>query len=176
MSQSTTGRELLILRHAEAGWASANSSDFDRPLNQQGLKDAPRMGQWMHDQGLHPELILCSPAHRTKSTMLTVLNKLSLAPISVHWEERIYEAATSTLIDIIKDIPDSSRRVLLVGHNPGLESLVLYLTGNSNSINYGFMKPATLARISIPGQWSDIGKESAQLQEIMQPQGLPKGY
>ncbi len=175
MSQIVSCRELLILRHAKSDWDTNAPSDFERPLNKRGKKDAPRMGRWLHDRCLNPDLILASPAQRARETTLAVAEQLAMPEDAIRWEERIYEASRSTLVEVLREVNDEHRRVLLVGHNPGLESLILYLTagGDNTPPDYGFFKTATLARIAMPDHWVDVHQGAGQLLELMRPKDIP---
>jgi phosphohistidine phosphatase len=166
------------LRHAKSDWDSAAPSDFERPLNKRGQKDAPRMGRWLHDRCLNPDLILASPAQRAKETILAMAEPMEFQESLITWEARIYEASRSTLVEILREVVDDHRRVMLVGHNPGLESLILYLTagGDNTPPDYGFFKTASMARIAMPDHWVDIHQGSGKLLEMMHPRELPEGY
>ncbi len=172
MSQNTPFRELILLRHAKSSWENDAANDFARPLNRRGERDAPRIGNWLRDQGFYPDLILASPAERAKQTILAVSEAMEGKPEQIVWERGIYEANISTLLEVIRGISDDARRVLLVGHNPGLESLALYLIGPGAELEYGFMKTATVVRIAMPSHWIDVGQNSGKLLQVMQPREL----
>jgi len=164
-------RELFVLRHAKSDWASDAETDFDRPLNGRGKQDAPRMGRWMKERGLIPDYIISSPAKRAKGTVKAVIKALGMSKDDIHWQERIYEAGLPALIKLVHEFPPEARRVLLVGHNPGLEELVAYLVSPSQLPDppVGFLKTATLAWIEIDRPWEKAGRCCADLTQLMHP-------
>ena len=120
-------KKLLVLRHAKSSWTDPDLADFDRPLNERGLRAAPFMGSVIVKDGLEPELIISSPAERARTTAELVVQGGDLAA-DVRFEERIYEASPHTLLQIVSDLDDDLETVLLVGHNPGIEDFVKLLT------------------------------------------------
>ncbi len=118
-------RDLMILRHANALPLASGETDFERPLSPHGEQDAERVGQWLRDQGLRFDRALVSPAtraHATAERVLAVLGGPTPSP-----QRAIYEATPGQLIDLI-DTHGAAGATLLVGHNPGLEELVAFLT------------------------------------------------
>lgn len=174
MSDPQLRRELFVLRHAKSDWASGEEQDFDRPLNGRGKKDAPRMGRWMKERGLVPDLVISSPAKRAKGTAKAVVKALAKSKDDIHWEPRIYEATLPTLLKLVSSLPAETHRVLLVGHNPGLEELVTYLVSPSQLPEppVGFIKTATLAWLVIEGPWSEADRGCADLAQLMRPKQL----
>lgn len=166
-------RQLLILRHAKSAWDTDAPTDFERPLSKRGQKDAPRMGRWLCQQGLFPDYVVSSPAERAKTTTLMVCKEMNFETQRVEWEPRIYEAPTGLLLDILGDCPSSAQRVLLVGHNPGLEALLLYLDPQISVPGDGKLLPtATLAHVQMPGDWVGLGPGSGHLLSITRPRSL----
>ncbi|MHC4341973.1 MAG: SixA phosphatase family protein [Planctomycetota bacterium] len=169
------GRELLVLRHAKSAWNTDARTDFERPLSGRGRRDAPRMGRWMRLEGLVPDHVVCSPARRAKQTALSALEVMELDPGSVLFEDRIYDAGLDDLIDLLAECPQSFRRVMLVGHNPGLEELVFFLCGEVTAPDDGKLLPtATLARITMPPDWRALGAGAGRLLSVTRPKSLPR--
>lgn len=168
-------RELLIMRHAKSDWDSGARRDFDRPLAKRGKRDAPRVGAWLYREGLVPDFILSSPAERARATVIKVCKYLDINKQDIHWEERIYEAETSTLLELLGQCPPASSTVLLVGHNPGLESLLRYLTDNDfDPPQDGKLMPtAAIARLEMPTDWSQLPRGCANLISLTRPKYLP---
>jgi phosphohistidine phosphatase len=98
-------RQLYILRHAKSAWDTDAPADFDRPLAKRGQKDAPRIGKWMHTHGLKPDVVISSPALRAKQTAIAVCGKLKFKQDAIQFDERIYEASSRTLLQVLADIP-----------------------------------------------------------------------
>lgn len=124
-----TTQTLLVMRHAKSDW-STNESDFDRPLNKRGLKDARRMGQWLKQQNIVPDRLVSSPALRTTETVKIVCKQLGINNEDIIWDDRIYEADLDDLLQVVAEHGKNANRLMLTGHNPGLDSLVNYLTSD----------------------------------------------
>lgn len=119
-------KRLTLLRHAKSGWDDPVSRDFDRPLNPRGKKASETIGRWLKNQGISFDHIAASPAVRVVETIdhVAIGYGETMAPV---WDKRAYLASSSSLLDIIHEAPADSERMLLVGHNPGLEDLILSL-------------------------------------------------
>src|ERR1700682_1700292 len=111
-------KTLLLLRHAKSSWKDDAVKDFDRPLNQRGLKAAPSVGRRMRKRKLEPDLVLSSPAERARQTTELVLESGGLET-ELRYDERIYEATGARLFEIVAQIEDDANIAMLVGHNPG---------------------------------------------------------
>ena len=121
-------KKLYLLRHAKSSWDYPKLDDFERPLNKRGRNDLPVMAKVINRQGIKPGLILSSPALRAA---FTAINVIQLAGISKHllkYDNMIYEASTSMLLNLIKNTNDKIDSLMLVGHNPGMTSLANYLS------------------------------------------------
>ena len=167
-------RELLILRHAKSDWNSGNSSDFKRPLAKRGKKDAPRIGEWLYREGLVPDLVVSSPAERARQTAEKVCKSMDYKKKRIRWDEQIYAGNLTSLLGVLGRCPSEARIVLLVGHNPGLEDLVLYLAGDDveEPADGKLLPTATLVRLETGDDWSKLDPGSAQLITITRPRNL----
>lgn len=167
-------RELLILRHAKSAWDTDATSDFARPLAKRGNKDAPRVGEWMYREGLVPDLVISSPAERAKQTTLKVCKSLDFKKKKIQWEDQVYAAGVTELLRVLARCPRDAGTVLLVGHNPGLEDLVLHLAGDEvdEPADGKLLPTAALARLEMPEDWSDLDTGCAQLVAITRPRTL----
>jgi len=116
-------RRITLLRHAKSDWNSPTRDDFDRPLNARGYRDAPRMGKQLYKRGLHPQLILSSPALRAITTAQIVAAELSYKTESIVTDSNLYLASPATILDILRTKGAACTDVMLVGHNPGLSEL-----------------------------------------------------
>jgi phosphohistidine phosphatase SixA len=137
-------REIVILRHAQAQPAGAGESDASRELSAHGRAEAQAVQRWFAEHQLAFDLALCSPAVRARQTLDLALGGGAETRI----EPRIYEATPGALIDVL-DAARGAGRVLLVGHNPGLEQLVALLTEGRSEIAHG-LPTAGVARLSVP--------------------------
>lgn len=141
-------RELILLRHAHAEAASAGQADLDRPLSAEGLAEAEAAGRWLAENHLIPDCVLCSPARRTRETLEAVLGAIGY--IDQRIEPAIYEATPGTLIGLA-DAHVEVGRLMLVGHNPGLERLAALLHSGQSG-DYRGMPPAGIAVLNVPAE------------------------
>ncbi|MCR6686017.1 histidine phosphatase family protein [Pseudoxanthomonas sp.] len=141
-------RQVILLRHAHAEPASPGQADIDRPLSPQGLAEAEAAGRWLVEHRLQPDCVLCSPARRARETLEAVLEVTGYAEQRL--EQAIYEATPGALIGLLQDHQEVER-LLLVGHNPGLERLVALLN-SGRSDEYRGMPTAAVAVLALPAQ------------------------
>jgi phosphohistidine phosphatase len=147
-------KSLLVLRHAKSSWKDANQADHDRSLNDRGKRDAPRIGRLIADQGLHPDLILSSTAKRARSTAKRVIEGGGFS-CSKQLLDEFYLAPPETYIDTLQQLPNEIERVLIIGHNPGLEALVGFLTGEHETL-----PTAALVQIEFEfDAWDELGDQ-----------------
>ena len=144
-------KTLLIFRHAKSSWDDPNLPDQERPLSPRGRKDAPRVGKLLHKQELLPDLVLCSSALRTRQTAELALKEAGYTR-EVRVVDELYAAAPEAILEALATLPDAVQRVMVIGHNPGLEELLFYLTGERQPL-----PTAALAQIDLPIQsWSEM--------------------
>jgi phosphohistidine phosphatase len=134
-------KTLLLLRHAKSSWKEPDLDDHDRPLNKRGRRDAPRMGQLLVEEDLLPDYILCSTAKRARKTADAIIEEIHFRG-EARFTIELYHADRSRLVQFVQQIPDHYSRVLLIGHNPGLEEFLELATGAFNPLT-----TAALARI-----------------------------
>lgn len=117
-------KQLVLIRHAKSDWSDVNLSDFDRPLNKRGHQNAPEMAKRLLIKNLIPQQIVSSPALRAISTSEYFAKEFGISTTDIIKEPKIYDALPLTLFDIINDFDDHYDFTALVGHNPGLTSLL----------------------------------------------------
>lgn len=139
-------RELILLRHAHAQPAAAGQADLDRPLSPEGLAEAEAAGRWLRERTLIPDCVLCSPARRARETLEAVLGTIGY--VDQRLEPAIYEATPGTLA-ALADAHADFGRLMIVGHNPGLEQLVA-LMHSGQSGDYRGMPPGGVAVLQFP--------------------------
>ena len=105
-------KTLFILRHAKSSWDDTSLSDFERPLNDRGLRTAPFMGKYMNEKGLAPSIILSSPAERAKQTALFVKDAGNF-PCDLRFDDRIYEASPHSLAQVASEIDDANTSTIM---------------------------------------------------------------
>lgn len=169
-------KTLTLLRHAKSSWKDPVARDFDRPLNKRGRKAARTIGREMRDQGLRFDQVIASPAVRVIETLDDVEDGYGDG-LKPEYDRRIYLASPQTLLDIIHEVDDRTDALLIVGHNPGLESLALLLTGpglNGLRAEIEVKYPtATLAEISLPvDHWSQVMAGMGDVARFIRPRDL----
>lgn len=168
-------KTLTLLRHAKSGGDDLVARDFDRPLNPKGRRAAAMVGRHLRSLGLEFDHVVASPAVRVQETLAEVGAGLgrTLAPA---FDRRIYLASAATLLEVVRDLPDAAERVLLVGHNPGLEDLVLMLVpdgadGLRDEVERKY-PTASVAEMSLAGGWSEADSGAATLTRFIRPRDL----
>lgn len=170
-------RTVTLLRHAKSSWGDASLADFDRPLAERGLRDAPRMAAWLAEQRIAPDLVLCSTAKRTQETLALVRSALP-KDCKVESSKAFYMANAGSLLSAIRAVPNTVRHVLMIGHNPGLEDTARRLVVAGDKI----MRTAMAAKFPSAGcavikcdvsEWADIADGAGTLVHWMTPRGLP---
>lgn len=152
--------ELMLLRHAKSDWHAGAGTDHARPLNERGRQAAPRMGRFMHQQQLLPDRILCSTAARTRETCERLQNAWP-EPVGTEFLDDIYEATLKSLITTITPWLAAGKRLLVIGHNPGIERLLHHLLRDKSHPGLARGYPTcTLAQIALPGPALDGGSGS----------------
>ena len=167
---------LTLLRHAKSSWDDPVSRDFDRPLNKRGRKAARVVGRAMRDEGLAFDAIIASPAVRVVETLRDVGEGYGLA-LEPEQDQSLYLASPAVLLDRIHHVDDAVERLLVVGHNPGLEQLTLLLAGCAESglrdeveLKY---PTATLAEIRFDvDRWADVAAAGGTLTRFIRPRDL----
>lgn len=119
-------RRLILLRHAHSAWDNPHLGDFERVLDERGRDTAPLMGRYLAQERLVPDRVIVSGARRTRQTWDLVAPKLPHVS-DVHYDKRIYEAPWQVLLGVVRENLDEAESLMLVGHNPGLQSLALHL-------------------------------------------------
>ncbi len=157
-------KQLFVLRHAKSSWTDSSLSDFERPLNDRGLNAAPFMGELIARKNLLPDIILSSPAKRAVHTA-TLIKESSGANAEIRYDERIYEASPHTLRQIVAELDDAFGSAMIVGHNPGIEGFIRYVTGKFEP-----MPTASLAVIEFKkDKWCKIDADSGKVLNVFRP-------
>lgn len=168
-------KRLTLLRHAKSSWDDTVPRDFDRPLNARGLKAARTIGRWLKEQGIGFDHVVASPAVRVTETLDGVWEGYgrTLKPV---WDRRIYLASCVNLLDVVKETPEPVSDLLMVGHNPGLEDLVLMLVPDGSGALRDSVEEkyptAAVAVMEFDGEWSALEPRSARLTRFIRPRDL----
>ncbi|HEY3344865.1 MAG TPA: histidine phosphatase family protein [Anaerolineaceae bacterium] len=161
-------KTLLIMRHAKSSWKDKNLKDRKRPLSKRGKRNAPQMGELIKEKELIPQLILASEAVRSHQTA-ELLTQASGYQGEVRYFDNLYMAEADEYLSALRKLPDDLERVLVIGHNPGLESLLPLLTGRVESL-----PTAAIAHLVLPiEKWKDLNKHTkAELVGLWKPKEL----
>jgi phosphohistidine phosphatase len=162
---------LYLLRHAKSSWDNDALADFDRPLNERGKNTAPFMGEVIARRRYMPAVIVSSPARRAAATA-ELIKDAAGSRATIRLDDRIYEASPNTLRQVISELDNSLDSAMAVGHNPGMEGFIRYLTGEIES-----MPTAALAVIELNiDSWSDINADTGALAELIRPKEEMKSF
>ena len=167
---------LTLFRHAKSSWELNGLDDRERPLNARGVAAAPLMGAFMKEHRIRPELVLCSPAVRTRQTLDLVIADMKPAPKVKH-EAALYLADPFLLLERLRKTPRTVKHLMIVGHNPGLQILGVELIGDGDPELIGSLSDklptAGVAVITFDAKtWSDVGPGKGSLLHFATPKLL----
>ncbi len=170
-------RELLLLRHGKSDWG-VDVDDYQRPLKNRGKRGAQRIGAWLQQQELIPDFIISSPAERALGTAQKCCKAMGIGAKQIHHDERVYLATLKQLLKVLAECPTAAQRVLLVGHNPGLELLLEYLSDAPIEVpeDGKLMPTATLAQLAMPEDWRKLESGQAKLLQLTRAIDLPQKF
>lgn len=166
-------KRLYLLRHAKSSWKDPGLADHDRPLAGRGRRAAKAVARHLREQGIDPELVLCSPARRARETLERIEPALGRGAVRV--ERELYGAGADALLEHLRGVPDAVGSVLVIGHNPGLQQLALGLARPAPAVEELEMKYPTagLASLVFEGpSWRDLDRGSAELAGFVRPRDL----
>ena len=170
-------KRLTLLRHAKSDWDDPVERDFDRPLNRRGERAALLIGQYARNRKMAFDHLVASPAVRVVQTLDTFLEGYA-QPLEPRWDRRIYLASVATLLDVLRDLPDTADSAILAGHNPGLEELILELVPDNGAsplrddVEVKF-PTASLAVLDLEiDAWADVAPNAATLVSFTRPRDL----
>jgi phosphohistidine phosphatase len=166
-----TSRQLFVLRHAKSSWDNPGLDDHERPLAPRGRRAVEVIAEHFRTNGIEPAVVLCSSSRRTRETLE------GIDPGGRHLiEPELYAASTGTIIERLNRIPDDVGSVLLIGHNPAVQTLVLRLaTGDAGSDLSEVQRKfptAALATLTFECAWSELGPGRARLVAFVRPKHL----
>lgn len=170
-------KTLILLRHAKSGWGDMSMRDFDRPLNAKGQRAAQVVGRALRTESAAFDRIVASPAVRVVETIEQVSRGYGNA-LSPEWDRRLYLASVASLIDVIHEQDDGVARLLLVGHNPGLEELVLALvpattpSPEREKVEEKFPTASVAVVTFDVARWADVAIGGGTLTRFTRPRDL----
>jgi phosphohistidine phosphatase len=148
-------KTLLLLRHAKSSWKDANIDDHERRLKKRGRKEARKMGRLIAAENLMPETMASSSARRCRQTADHVIHHSDYRG-EVRMTSELYDADTSRLREFVGKLSDQAARVMLIGHNPGLEEFLESLVGEHTPLTTG-----ALAQVEVQiDRWADLSSDT----------------
>ena len=163
--------QLLLLRHAKSSWDDPKLPDHSRPLNARGKYAANHLGQILRQIGAMPDRVLVSSARRTLQT-LEQLEPWPVVP-AIEVQDNLYLASARSMLDLINEVPADTRRLLVVGHNPGMHELALLLLSGVAGVEHQKLAesfPTTaLAWFEFSGNWDQLREGTASLLRFILP-------
>jgi phosphohistidine phosphatase len=170
---AVTERRLYLVRHAKSSWKDEGLADHDRPLARRGRRAAKAIGRHLREQGVEPELVLCSTARRVRETLEGMEPALRRGAIRV--EPQLYGAGAAELLARLHEIAPAVRSVMVIGHNPALEQLALLLArhGSTRSELEAKFPTGALATLAFRGPgWAALDRGTTELIEFIRPRDL----
>lgn len=160
------------MRHAKSAWNTDAPTDFERPLTGRGRRAARRMGHWLRDNDLIPDLVLASTATRVEETVERM--KLPVPRTGIEWDRSLYGGDQETWLSAIRRVEPTNDIVLLCGHNPGLEDLARFLTGSAlpTAKNGKRLTTAAVARLTVSTSWDALDERTCTLTDLVRPRSL----
>lgn len=157
---------LYLVRHAKSSWSDASLADRDRPLNKRGRKSAPDMGKRLAVKGHQPELIISSPARRAFLTAKSIAKELAFDESEIITDESLYFSGTRSMVELLERLDDRYEKVMIVGHNPAMTSLMDILSDSP----VDNMPTCAVAVIGYDiASWSDMRKTGGTLLDYDYP-------
>jgi phosphohistidine phosphatase len=172
-SEVNDRRTLVLVRHGKSSW-DLDVDDHERPLSGRGRRDAEAIGRWLNERSIHPELVYCSTATRTKQTWERAKAGGATAG-EVQYRREIYQAWVPELLTLIRNAPEEIHTLLVLGHAPGIPDLVEHICVRTQSPDWAQMDSkfptSALAVVNVPGPWRELGKARAELGSFVVARG-----
>jgi len=164
-------KTLLLMRHAKSSWKEKDVPDHERPLNKRGRRDVPLMSKLLVDRELIPQQIISSSALRTRQTAECLAEELEFWG-DIVFQDRLYMAEAEEYLGMLRELPDDLEQVMLIGHNPGLETLLQMLSGRIEAL-----PTAVIAHLALPiTEWAQLnGETEGEIVEIWRPKEVREG-
>ncbi|HYG85860.1 MAG TPA: histidine phosphatase family protein [Azospirillum sp.] len=169
-------KTLCLLRHAKSSWDDPTIPDHDRPLAPRGVKAARLVGRHLEQQGIRPDLILCSTALRATKTLHLVLAELDVQP-PVETERGLYLCGAQALLTRLRKAPDSADTLMLLAHNPDIHDLGMSLAGHGDkearhALRAKFPTGACAILVFDIAHWHEVERGEGRLTAFVQPRML----
>lgn len=168
-------KTVYLLRHAKSSWDDPSIPDFQRPLSERGRKTAPKMSEYLKEEGLIPDAVLCSGAKRAVETWELIAP--SLGSPKLHLDDNLYMAAPEAIIQWLKRLTPEINSVLLIGHNPGFEELAVRFSGDGKKKALKRLRKKyptgalAVIQFDVDG-WPAVGDGAGYLERFVRPKDL----
>tara|TARA_B100000927_G_scaffold137156_1_gene110721 strand:+ start:76 stop:570 length:495 start_codon:yes stop_codon:yes gene_type:complete len=161
-------KQIYVLRHAKSSWDNSNLTDFERPLSKRGIRDANKLSIFLKNMDLMIDIVLCSTAVRAKDTFDLTACGFNFEIDKANYTDKLYFGDVSSIIMRLKEIDNSLKNILIVGHNPTLHYLVESLTNKK----IDRFKTCNLAIITHDDNWNSLGSKKSSLKSLIKPKEL----
>lgn len=170
-------KTIYLARHAKSSWSSGAVTDFNRPLNERGHEDAIKIGEELKRLEWLSEKIIASPAIRAKQTCEIYCEILDYSVSDVEWNSDIYEAQTITLLYLLSSLNESTKSVMLIGHNPAMEELLVLLCGHSTVSQHQqsdgkIFTTANIVKLTTDATWTQLVTDEIRLEKLLRPKEI----
>lgn len=160
-------KKLVLIRHAKSDW-HVGFDDYNRPLNQRGRNDAPKMGAYLQTNGIHPDYIVSSSAERAIATARLIANGLNFPLSAIQQSKELYHASYKTILSELNNIESSINTLFVVGHNPGISDFLSYLIDDDLEL-----KTCCVAILELKvSDWSALFRGTCVLSQYVSPREL----
>jgi phosphohistidine phosphatase len=166
---------LHLLRHTKSAWDDPWLDDHDRPLAPRGIRAAAALERFLAGADVHPTLVVCSPAVRTRATLDAILPVLGRPDVEL--EPALYHASTELLLRLIRTLPGGVTEAMIVGHNPGLQEIALALAqpGPVRERIEAKFPTGALSTLDVPGhRWDEVDPGTCTAHRLVLPRDLDR--
>ena len=170
--QPTDARVLWLVRHAKSSWSSGVDRDHERPLAPRGERDSARLGAWLEQHGVHPSLIWCSTAVRTRQTLALARRGWHVPELRIAYRPSLYHASLEAMLALLAQVPERASSIMLLGHNPGLDDLLEALCGPElpRTAKGKLLTTANAAGVIIEAErWGSVKAGDGRLEVLVRP-------
>ena len=162
-------RTVTLIRHAKSSWSDPSFTDFERPLNKRGVRDAPRVGAALEEAGVSFDKLLCSDAKRARQTLTLLGEGIEIDEDIIEYRHDMYGASADHLRSCISELSDSIYNVAVVGHNPGMENFADRLA----EVQPGLMPTCCVIHLMFECEtWGALQQGSGKVAIIIRPRDL----
>lgn len=160
MSEAFNKKTLLVIRHAKSSWEIGTLTDFERPLNERGKRDAPIMAQRLIERNILIDAFVASPAKRAKKTAELFMETYNGSKDAIVFISKLYHASAEVFFEVVNELDENKQTVAIFSHNPGITEFVNMLTNNSRIDN---MPTCGIFAVTFNGAWKNFASQKNEL-------------